>query len=55
VREVEPYSFRRSQEGYLLFYGRNLERQRITAYRFDRILDVKVTNQPFRPFWQVEF
>jgi len=55
VREVEPYSFRRSQEGHLLFYGRNIARPRVTAYRFDRILNVKVTNRPFRPIWHVEF
>jgi len=55
VREVEPYSFRRSRAGHLLFYGRNIERPRITAYRFDRIVDVKVTNHPFVPRWRVEF
>jgi hypothetical protein len=35
--------------------SRNIERQRITAYRFDRIVDVKVTHQPFQPWWRVEF
>jgi len=55
VREVEPYSFRRSRAGHLLFYGRNVERLRISAYRFDRIVDVKVTTQPFLPWWRVEF
>src|SRR3989304_313328 len=37
IRRVEPYSFRRSQTGHLLFYGRNIERPRISAYRFERI------------------
>ncbi len=55
VREVEPYSFRRSQAGHLLFYGRNIERPRISAYHFDRIRDVKVTHHPFLPRWRVEF
>jgi predicted nucleotidyltransferase component of viral defense system len=55
VRVVEPYSFRLSQKGYFLFYGRNTDRARISAYRFDRIVDVKVTSRPFRPSWQVEF
>lgn len=55
VREVEPYSFRRSRAGHLLFYGRNIQRPRISAYRFDRIVDVKITNQPFLPHWKVEF
>ena len=55
VREVEPYSFRRSQAGHLLFYGRNIGRPRISAYRFDRIADVEVTKNPFIPRWRVEF
>jgi hypothetical protein len=55
VREVEPYSFRRSRAGHLLFYGRNTKRSRISAYRFDRIVDVMVTNHPFLPRWRVEF
>lgn len=55
TRRVEPYSFRRSRQGHMLFYGRNIQRPRISAYRFDRIVDVKVTNQPFVPKWLVEF
>jgi len=55
VREVEPYSFRLSQAGNLLFYGRNIGRSRISAYHTDRIKDVKVTTQPFSPRWKVEF
>jgi predicted nucleotidyltransferase component of viral defense system len=55
VREVEPYSFRRSRAGHLLFYGRNVQRPRISAYRFDRIIDAKVTTQPFLPLWRVDF
>jgi hypothetical protein len=55
TRLVEPYSFRRSQAGPLLFYGRNIDRQRISAYRFERIRDVKITTQPFTPWWRVEF
>jgi len=55
VREVEPYSFRRSKDGNLLFYARNILRPRINAYRVDRIADVKVTKNPFNPLWRVEF
>lgn len=55
VREVEPYKFRRSKDGHLLFYGRNITRQRISCYRFDRLLDVIVTRNPFNPWWRVEF
>ena len=55
VREVEPYSFRLSKEGNLLFYARNIQKPRISAYRVDRIVDVKVTSNPFSPIWRVEF
>jgi predicted nucleotidyltransferase component of viral defense system len=55
VREVEPYSFRRSNEGNLLFYARNIQRPRISANRVDRIVDVMVTTNPFSPIWRVEF
>jgi predicted nucleotidyltransferase component of viral defense system len=55
VREVEPYSFRRSKDGYLLFYGRNTNRNRVSCYRFDRIVEAKVTQKPFNPRWRVEF
>jgi predicted nucleotidyltransferase component of viral defense system len=56
IRVVEPYSFRYSRKGYLLFYGRNPARPSpISAYRCDRIMGVKVTTQPFRPIWRVEF
>ena len=55
VREVEPYSFRLSKDGNLLFYGRNIQRPRISAYRVDRIVGVKVTTNPFVPIWRVEF
>ena len=55
VRLVEPYSFRISKAGDLLFFGLNVEKQQIRAYRFDRIVDVKVTTQSFRPRWRIEF
>jgi predicted nucleotidyltransferase component of viral defense system len=55
VREIEPYSFRLSRGGNLLFYGRNIQRLQISAYRVDRIVDVKVTTNPFVPIWRVEF
>jgi hypothetical protein len=55
VREVEPYSFRLSKGGNLLFYGRNIQRPQISAYRVDRIVDIKVTTNLFIPIWRVEF
>ncbi|MFV2044787.1 MAG: nucleotidyl transferase AbiEii/AbiGii toxin family protein [Anaerolineales bacterium] len=55
VREVEPYSFRMSQQGNLLFYGRNTRRTRISCYRADRIFDARPLPKPFNPWWRVEF
>ena len=54
TRLVEPYSFRRSQAGDLLFFGWNVPEGGIRAYRADRIAGVQVTNQPFAPRFGVE-
>ena len=54
-RRVEPYSFRRSQAGDLLFYAWKVADAAIHAYRADRIQGVRVTNQPFSPRFAVEF
>jgi predicted nucleotidyltransferase component of viral defense system len=55
TRLVEPYSFRRSQPGDLLFFGWNVPDGEIRSYRADRIAGVRVTNQPFAPRFVVEF
>ncbi len=55
TRRVEPYSFRRSQAGDLLFYAWKVADAAIHAYRADRIQGVRVTNQPFSPRFAVEF
>jgi hypothetical protein len=55
TRLVEPYSFRRSQPGDLLFFGWNVPEGGIRAYRADRIAGVRVTNRPFAPRFAVEF
>jgi predicted nucleotidyltransferase component of viral defense system len=55
TRLVEPYSFRRSQPGDLLFFGWNVPDGEIRSYRADRIVGVRVTNQPFAPRFAVEF
>ncbi len=55
TRLVEPYSFRRSQAGDLLFFGWNVPDSGIRAYRADGIAGVRVTNQPFSPRFAVEF
>jgi predicted nucleotidyltransferase component of viral defense system len=55
TRLVEPYSYRRSQPGDLLFFGWNVPEGGIRAYRADRIAGVRVTNRPFAPRFRVEF
>lgn len=55
TRLVEPYSFRRSQPGDLLFFGWNVPDGEIRSYRADRIAGVRVTNRPFVPRFAVEF
>ena len=55
TRLVEPYSFRQSQPGDLLFFGWNVPDGEIRSYRADRIAGVRVTNRPFAPRFAVEF
>jgi predicted nucleotidyltransferase component of viral defense system len=55
VSLVEPYSFRLSQAGDVLFFGLNVEKGQVRVYRADRIRSVIVTKRPFQPRWQVEF
>lgn len=55
TRVVEPYSFRRSRAGDLLFFGWNVPDNGIRTYRADRIAGVRVTNRPFVPRFAVEF
>lgn len=54
ARVVEPYSLRRSRDGNLLLMVVN-DRSQIRSYRVDRIAGIRVTNQPFRPRYLIEF
>ncbi|MBI4334103.1 MAG: WYL domain-containing protein [Chloroflexi bacterium] len=53
-RLIEPYSLRRTKQGFLLLYGVKRETGEVRAYRVDRIESVEVTNQPFKPSYAVE-
>lgn len=53
-RTVEPLSFRRTNDGALLLFVLN-DRGWLRSYRVDRIAGVRVTNEPFRPRYRVEF
>lgn len=53
-RIVEPYAFRRTQDGHVVLFVVN-DRGLLRSYRTDRIVAVAVTRQPFRPRYRIEF
>jgi predicted nucleotidyltransferase component of viral defense system len=55
VRVIEPYSLRRSRAGYLLLHAVKADTREHRSYRVDRIESVRVTTQPFRPVYAIEF
>lgn len=54
LRTVEPYSLRRTRDGFLLLYAVKLDGGELRSYRVDRIQSVRVTTTPFRPRFAVE-
>ena len=54
IRQVEPYSLRRSRAGDLLLYGIRTDNSQIRSYSVDLITSVEVTSQPFTPRFKVE-
>jgi hypothetical protein len=55
VRVIEPYSLRRSRDGYLLLHAIRADSRGHRSYRVDRITSIRVTTRPFRPVYRVEF
>lgn len=53
-RTVEPYSFRTSKDGNLLFYGFHREDSEIKAFTVSKIQRVEVTDIPYTPRYRVE-
>jgi hypothetical protein len=53
-RQVEPYALRRTRDGNLVLFVVN-DRGQLRSYRVDRIAGVRVTDEPFRPRYAVEF
>lgn len=53
-RTVEPYSLRRTRDGYLLLFVVN-DRGELRAYRVDRMAGARITNGRFTPRFVVEF
>jgi WYL domain len=54
-RLIEPYSLRRSRDGNLLLAAVKTATGEVRTYRLDRIQSVKVSTQPFRPRYAIEF
>jgi predicted nucleotidyltransferase component of viral defense system len=54
-RLIEPYSLRRTKDGYLLLYAVKIETGELRAHRVDRIQSIQVTNTTFRPRYPIEF
>lgn len=54
-RLIEPYSLRRTRDGYLLLYAVKAQTHELRSYRVDRIQSIQVTNTPFRARYAVEF
>jgi len=55
TRVIEPYSFRRTQDGNLVLHAIRVDTREHRSYRVDRIESVRVTNRPFEPTYEVEF
>lgn len=53
-RVVEPYSLRRSKNGYLLLYIVRHDTGKPRSYRVDRIQKAEVTSIPFTPRYAIE-
>ena len=53
-REVEPYSFRETDRGEVLFYAFCYLRNAIRGFKLDNIISAEVTENPYDPKWEVE-
>ncbi len=54
-RIIEPYSLRRTKDGNLLLHAIRVPDRGHRSYRVDRIQSVRVTKEPFKPVYQIEF
>lgn len=55
TRIIEPYSLRRSRAGSTLLHAIRHDSGQHRSYRVDRIESIRVTTQPFRPRYLIEF
>jgi predicted nucleotidyltransferase component of viral defense system len=54
-RVIEPYSLRRTKDGYLILHAIRVDNRQQRGYRVDRIQSINVTTIPFKPLYQIEF
>ena len=54
-RVIEPYSLRRTRDGFLLLHALRADNRQHRSYRVEQIQSVNVTTRPFRPVYRVEF
>ncbi len=54
-RIIEPYSLRRTKDGNLILHAIRVDNREHRAYRVDRIQSIRVTTEPFKPVYQIEF
>lgn len=55
VRRIEPYSLRRTSEGFLVLHALRSDTHEHRSYRVDRMEAVTVTRVPFKPVYAIEF
>lgn len=55
TRLIEPYSLRRTNDGFILLHAIKVDGGQHRSYRVDRIQGVTVTNRPFKPVYAIEF
>ena len=53
-RIVEPYSFRKSRAGQILFYAFEVDSSQIKCYRIDKFQSLDVTSEIYTPRYAVE-
>jgi len=53
-REVEPYSFRIKKD-IEYFYGFDINKNGIRGFIIDSINNIKITDNNYKPRWEVEF
>lgn len=54
VRTLEPYSFRKSKVGQVLFYGYELESGQVKCFKIEKFQKVELTQRMYVPRYRVE-